>query len=153
MKRVTTFLTDFRDFAVRGNVINLAVGVIIGGAFGKITTSLVGDVLMPLIGLILGGLNFTEWQYTLPTLWAGQVPTTLKIGMFLQSVVDFVIIAFCVFLLIRVMAKLDRKPPEAPKPEPPPPPEDTVLLREMRSLLAENVALQTKLIDLQQKKD
>lgn len=134
-KRAVTFLNDFKAFAVKGNVMDLAVGVIIGGAFGKITTSLVNDVIMPLIGLLIGGFNFKAWQYTLPSLRAGEnPPAVLNIGLFAQSVVDFTIIAFCVFVMLRLMAKLRKKeepPPETEKPED----EQTALLREIRDLL------------------
>jgi large conductance mechanosensitive channel len=110
-KRIRLFICDFKAFAMRGNVFDLAIGVIIGSAFGKITTSLVNDMIMPLIGLLLGGVDFKAWEVTLPNLW-GVVYTLehpapmLKIGTFIQSVVDFLIIAFCVFVILRVLARL-----------------------------------------------
>jgi len=110
-KRARLFISDFKAFAMRGNVFDLAIGVIIGAAFGKITTSLVNDMIMPLIGLLLGGVDFKAWEVTLPNFW-GVVYTeinpapVLKIGVFIQSVVDFLIIAFCVFVILRILAKL-----------------------------------------------
>jgi large conductance mechanosensitive channel len=110
-KRIRLFVSDFRAFAMRGNVFDLAVGVIIGAAFGKITASLVNDMIMPLIGLILGGVDFKAWEITLPNFWGVEYTPehpapVLKIGTFIQSVVDFLIIAFCVFVMLRILAKL-----------------------------------------------
>jgi large conductance mechanosensitive channel len=101
-------LKEFKDFAMRGNVMDLAVAVIIGGAFGKIIASLVNDVLMPLIGLILGGLNFSELAFTV----GGAV---IMYGAFIQAIVDFVIVAFVIFILVRTMNNLKKKEP-APAP-------------------------------------
>ena len=100
-------LKEFREFAIRGNVMDLAGAVIIGGAFGKIITSLVGDVLMPLIGLILGGVNFSELAITVGA-------AEIKWGAFVQSIIDFVIIAFVIFLLVRSMNRLKREEPVTP---------------------------------------
>lgn len=100
-------LKEFREFAMRGNVMDLAVGVIIGGAFGKIVASLVGDILMPLIGLVMGGVNFSDQ--------AIQVGNAMvKWGAFAQSIIDFVIIAFVIFLLVRAMNRLKREEPTTP---------------------------------------
>jgi large conductance mechanosensitive channel len=99
-------LKEFRDFAMRGNVIDLAVGVIIGSAFGKIVGSLVNDILMPLIGLVLGGLNFSGLEYTVKE-------AVIKYGTFIQSIIDFVVIAFVVFLIIRTMNKTQKPAPTA----------------------------------------
>jgi large conductance mechanosensitive channel len=100
-------LKEFREFAMRGNVMDLAVGVIIGGAFGKIVSSLVGDILMPLIGLVMGGVNFSDQ--------AIQVGNAMvKWGAFAQSIIDFVIIAFVIFLLVRAMNRLKREEPTTP---------------------------------------
>ena len=101
-------LKEFREFAMRGNVMDLAVAVIIGGAFGKIVTSLVNDVLMPLIGLILGGINFSEQAFVV-----GEA--TVKWGAFLQSIIDFIIVAFVIFMLVRTMNRF-KKPAPAPAP-------------------------------------
>jgi len=100
-------LKEFREFAIRGNVMDLAVAVIIGGAFGKIITSLVSDVLMPLIGLVLGGVNFSELSFTVGN-------AVIKWGAFAQSIVDFVIIAFVIFLLVRAMNRLKKEEPTTP---------------------------------------
>ena len=137
-KKAISFLNDFKAFAIRGNVMDLAVGIIIGGAFGKITASLVGDIIMPLIGLLIGGFNFKEWKYALPDNWGStpEGPATLNVGLFVQSVVDFTIIAFCVFIMIRLITKLQKKKDEAP----PEPDERVLLLREIRDLLSEKAA-------------
>lgn len=100
-------LKEFKEFAVRGNVMDLAVAVIIGGAFGKIVTSLVSDLLMPLIGLVLGGINFSEQAITVGG-------AALKWGAFVQSIVDFIIIAFVIFLLVRAMNRLKKEEPTTP---------------------------------------
>lgn len=117
-------LKDFREFAMKGNVLDLAVGVIIGGAFGKIVTSLVGDVLMPLIGLLMGHIDFSSLTFTIGS-------ATIKYGMFIQSVVDFVIVAFCIFIFIRQLQRFKKESSSLP----PPPSADVVLLAEIRDLL------------------
>ena len=124
-----SMVSEFRDFINRGNVMDLAVGVIIGGAFGKIVSSLVADVLMPAIGLIMGGVNFG----TLAAQIGGtpEAPVLLKYGNFIQMVIDFAIIAFCVFLIVRAVNAL-QKPKAGPPPEPP---ADVKLLTEIRDLL------------------
>lgn len=139
------FLKEFKEFAVKGNVMDMAVGVIIGGAFGKIVTSLVNDVIMPPVGLAIGGVDFSDLNLTLKKQVldaAGEVLTpavTWNYGAFIQQVVDFTILAFCVFLLVKVMNKLNRKKEEpAPTPAPAPEPEPTAeekLLTEIRDLL------------------
>jgi large conductance mechanosensitive channel len=118
-------MTEFKDFAVKGNALDLAVGVIIGGAFGKIVGSLVTDILMPVLGLFLGGVNFSGLAITVQD-------AVVKYGSFVQAVIDFVIIAFVLFMIIRYANKL-KKP--APAAAPPPTPEDVVLLREIRDAL------------------
>ena len=100
-------LKEFRDFAMRGNVMDLAVAVIIDGAFGKIVTSLVNDILMPLIGLVLGGVNFSELSITVGA-------AVIKWGAFVQAIIDFIIIAFVIFMLIRTMNRLKREEPTTP---------------------------------------
>ena len=133
------FIQEFKEFAVKGNVMDMAVGVIIGGAFGKIVSSLVADVIMPPIGWLIGGVNFTDLKYELPAVIDGQEPATIAYGSFVQSCIDFLIIAFCIFLMIKGIAKLTAKK-EEPKPEEPAPaPEPTAeekLLTEIRDLLA-----------------
>lgn len=135
-------LKEFKEFAVKGNVIDLAVAVIIGGAFGKIVSSLVNDIVMPPIGLVIGGVDFKDLNVVLKdatTDAAGQVvaAVTLNYGMFIQNVMDFTIIAFVIFLAIKGINNLSKKKVEAPAP-PPPPPAPTAsekLLEEIRDLL------------------
>ncbi len=141
------FLQEFKAFALKGNVMDMAVGVIIGGAFGKIVTSLVNDVIMPPIGLVVGGVDFSDLNLTLKqavTDAAGEVLTpavTWNYGAFIQQIVDFAILAFCVFMMIKVMNRLmKKKEEEAPAPAPAPEPEPTAeekLLTEIRDLLKE----------------
>ncbi|MEP0774346.1 MAG: large-conductance mechanosensitive channel protein MscL [Acidobacteriota bacterium] len=127
-------LKEFREFAMRGNVVDMAVGIIIGGAFGKIVSSMVNDVLMPPLGLLVGGMDFTKFALTLKEA-AGDVPAvTLRYGQFIQNAVDFLIVAFAIFLLIKGMNRLRRKAEEAPA-APPAPPKQEVLLEEIRDLL------------------
>lgn len=138
---MSKFLTDFKNFAMKGNVLDMAVGVIIGGAFGKIVTSLVNDVIMPAVGLLVGGINFTELKWVIKEAVldeAGAVVTpeaTLNYGNFIQSTVDFLIIAFCIFLFIRLISKLNRKKEEAPAAPAPEPSAEEKLLTEIRDLL------------------
>lgn len=135
------FLTEFKEFAMKGNVIDMAVGVIIGGAFGKIVTSLVNDIIMPAISVITGGINFRDLRWVLePAKMAADGTTVeaaevaLSYGMFIQNIVDFLIIAFCIFVAIRMMSKLKKKKEEAPAPAPQPSNEEK-LLTEIRDLL------------------
>lgn len=133
---------EFKEFAMRGNVVDMAVGIIIGGAFGKIISSLVADVIMPPIGLLLGGIDFKDMIFTMKdaVVEGGEVVTpavTLNYGMFIQNVVDFLIIAFAIFMAIKGMNSLKRKKAEEPAaPEAPPAPtKDQELLSEIRDLL------------------
>lgn len=136
-------LKEFRDFALRGNVLDLAVGIIIGAAFTAIVSSLVDDIIMPPIGLVLGGVDFSQlfvvlkgdgtYNTVVQAKEAGAV--TWNIGLFINAIIKFLIVAFAVFLLIKAMNTLLRKKEAAPPP-PAAPPEDVVLLREIRDLLA-----------------
>lgn len=117
-------LQEFRNFAMKGNVVDLAVGVIIGVAFGKIVTSLVEDVVMPLVGALIGGVNFSGLAVTVGS-------ATLKYGKFLQSCLDFLIIAWAIFVAVKLISRLRREEPPAP----PAPPRQEVLLEEIRDLL------------------
>jgi len=133
-------LKEFKDFAMRGNVIDLAVGVIIGGAFGKIIASLVADVIMPPIGLLIGGVNFTDlkWEMKAAEIVDGveKAAVTMNYGNFLQVTFDFIIVAFCIFLFIKGINKLNKKKEEAPAPAAPPAPsKEELLLAEIRDLL------------------
>ena len=121
------FIKEFKEFAMKGNVMDMAVGVIIGGAFGKIVSSLVDDVLMPLIGVCTGGVDFTN-------LAANVGDASVKYGTFIQNIIDFLIIALCIFLMIKAMNKLTKKKEEEPAPAPEPPAEEK-LLTEIRDLL------------------
>ena len=126
---------EFKEFAMKGNVIDLAVGVVIGGAFGKIVSSQVGDIIMPPIGMALGGVNFSEWALRIGTDPAGK-PVLFKYGSFIQTVFEFAIIALALFILIKGINRLKRPPPPAPAAAPPPPPRSEQLLQEIRDLLA-----------------
>ncbi|WP_320970062.1 large-conductance mechanosensitive channel protein MscL [Bacteroides nordii] len=140
----STFLQDFKAFAMKGNVIDMAVGVIIGGAFGKIVSSVVADVIMPPLGLLVGGVNFTDlkWVMKPAEVVDGKeiAAVTLNYGNFLQATFDFLIIAFSIFLFIRLLTKLTAKKEAAATATPPAPPAPTkeeVLLTEIRDLLKE----------------
>lgn len=124
-------ISEFKEFAMKGNVVDLAVGIIIGGAFGKIVSSVVADVIMPPIGLLLGGVNFTDLKLVLKDAADKAPAVTLNYGNFIQSVVDFVIVAFAIFMLVKLMNKLKRSEPAAPAT----PPAQEVLLTEIRDLL------------------
>ena len=133
-------IKEFKDFAMRGNVIDLAVGVIIGGAFGKIVASLVADVIMPPIGLLVGGVTFTDlkWEMKAAELVDGveKAAVTLNYGNFLQVSFDFIIVAFAIFMFIKGINRLNKKNEEAPAPiAPPAPSKEEQLLTEIRDLL------------------
>jgi len=129
-----SMMKEFREFAMRGNVVDMAVGIIIGGAFGKIVSSLVKDVIMPPIGILVGGVDFSNLMITLKDA-VGDVPAvTINYGIFINTVIDFIIIAFAIFMMIKGMNTLKRKQEEAPQ-EPPAPPKQEVLLTEIRDLL------------------
>ena len=142
----SNFLSDFKKFAMKGNVIDMAVGVIIGGAFGKIVTSIVNDIIMPPIGLLVGGVNFKDLKWVMKDEVLGadgaveQAAVSLNYGNFLQQTFDFLIIAFSIFVVIRVISNLTRKKEEekaaAPAPAPQPSAEEK-LLTEIRDLLKE----------------
>lgn len=140
---MSSILNEFKAFAVKGNAVDMAVGVIIGGAFGKIVSSIVNDIIMPPIGWLIGGVNFSDLKFELPTVKIGSETmqaATINYGAFIQTIIDFVIIAFCVFLLVKGINKLsslkkkeeEAKPTEAPKPT-----KEELLLTEIRDLLKE----------------
>lgn len=137
-----SFIQDFKAFALKGNVVDMAVGVIIGGAFGKIVTSIVNNIIMPPIGVLTGGMDFTDLKLVLKDAVkkGDQVVSeavTINYGQFIQDVVDFLIIAFCIFLMVKGIAALSRKKEEKPA-EPAPAPEPSAeekLLTEIRDLL------------------
>ena len=136
------FLDEFKTFAMRGNVIDLAVGVVIGGAFGKITTSIVNDIIMPVIGVLTGGVNFSDWKIVLKqaVLEAGEIvkpEVAITFGNTIAVILDFIIIAFAVFCLVKGLNKLHKKKEESPAapPAPPEPSAEEKLLTEIRDLL------------------
>ena len=126
-----SLMTEFKEFAMKGNVVDMAVGVVIGGAFGKIVSSFVGDIVMPLLGKIVGGVNFSDLAVDLGTSPAGE-PVLLKYGAFLQTAFDFLIIAAAIFMALKAINKLKAPPPP---PAAAPPPADVQLLTEIRDLL------------------
>jgi large conductance mechanosensitive channel len=129
-------MKEFKEFAVRGNVVDMAVGIIIGAAFGKIVSSFVGDVIMPPIGVLLGGVDFSNLAFTIKEA-AGQVPAVvISYGKFIQTVIDFIIIAFAIFIAVKAINSLKRKEEQASR-SPPQPPAQEVLLKEIRDLLKE----------------
>ena len=131
-----SLVKEFKAFAMRGNVVDMAVGIVIGGAFGKIVSSFVADVIMPPIGILVGGVDFTDLVVTLRKASGEVAAVTLNYGKFLQSVVDFVIIAFAIFMVIKGMNALRKKEAAAPAPvAPPPPTREEMLLTEIRDLL------------------
>ena len=141
-KKTTGFLAEFHQFISRGNVLDMAVGVIIGGAFGKISTSLVNNILMPLLSLLTGGTDFSRWQWVLKeavydsTGAELSAAVTINYGTFLSTILDFLIIAFAVFCLIKAVNRFHRKK-ETPPPPPPQPSKEEQLLTEIRDLLKE----------------
>lgn len=131
-----SFIREFKQFAMKGNVMDMAVGVIIGGAFGKIVSSIVSDIIMPPIGWIIGGVDFSDLKITLPANPLAGETVTINYGMFLQNVINFLIIALCIFILIKGINKLARKKEETTAaPEPPAPSKEEILLTEIRDLL------------------
>jgi large conductance mechanosensitive channel len=124
--------SEFKEFAMKGNVVDLAVGVIVGGAFGKIVSSLVGDVVMPPLGKLIGGVSFSDLGTSLGTGPDGKTEIMLKWGAFLQTIFDFTLIALVLFVAIKAINRLKKPDPAAP---PPPPPQTEVLLTEIRDLL------------------
>ena len=144
MSKDSGFLAEFKQFIARGNVMDMAVGVIIGGAFGKISTSLVNDIIMPVISMLTGGIDFSDWKLVLKQAMIenGEEVTaavSINYGSFLSTVLDFLIIALAVFCLIKALNKFHRKKEEAP-PAPPEPSAEEKLLTQIRDLLKEQSA-------------
>ena len=144
MAKTSGFMAEFKQFIARGNVMDMAVGVIIGGAFGKISTSLVNDIIMPAVSMLVGGINFSDWKIVLKQAVLDVDGVTelapavsINYGTFLSTILDFLIIAFAVFCLIRFLNNLHRKKEEAPAapPAPPEPSAEEKLLTEIRDLL------------------
>lgn len=126
---------EFKEFAVKGNVVDMAVGLIIGAAFGKIVSSFVGDVIMPPIGLLLGGVDFSDLAIVLKAAVGDSPAVTLGYGKFIQTVIDFTIVAFAIFLAVKTINKLKRKEEEKPAAAPPAPSNEELLLAEIRDIL------------------
>lgn len=129
-----SMIKEFRDFAMRGNVVDLAVGVVIGGAFGKITASMVSDIIMPPIGMALGKVDFKDLKLTLKAASDGAAAVTINYGAFINTVIDFTIVAFALFIVIKTMNRLKKQEAAAPA-APAAPPADVALLTEIRDLL------------------
>ena len=136
---MSKFLTEFKEFAVKGNALDMAVGVIIGAAFGKIVSSIVDDIIMPPIGWLIGGVDFSNLKITLP---AEQIvegvatqPATINYGLFIQNVIDFLIVALCVLLLVKATNKLTKKKEQETPAAPPAPSAEEKLLTEIRDLM------------------
>ncbi|HQP10645.1 MAG TPA: large-conductance mechanosensitive channel protein MscL [Candidatus Omnitrophota bacterium] len=136
-----SFIKEFKEFAMKGNVVDMAVGIIIGGAFGKIVSSIVNDIIMPPIGLLMGGVNFTDLKLTLKAAQLDAATNTMKdavtlnYGQFLQTTLDFLILTFAIFLMIKAMNSMKKKE-EAKPAAPPMPPREEILLTEIRDILS-----------------
>lgn len=126
-------MKEFKEFAMRGNVMDMAIGIIIGGAFGKIVSSFVGDVLMPPLGKLLGNFDFASWAIPLGNAESGE-PVMLRIGVFMNTIIDFIIIAFAIFMVIKAINSMKKKEEEKPA-APPAPTKSEVLLEEIRNEL------------------
>ena len=129
-----SMLKEFKEFAMRGNVVDLAVGVIIGGAFGKVVSSLVADVIMPPIGLAMGGVDFRDLSYVLQEAQGEAAAVVIRYGSFVQTVIDFIILAFAIFMMVRAMNSMNKAEAEKPA-APPAPTKDQLLLEEIRDAL------------------
>ena len=127
-------LQEFKAFAIKGNMIDMAVGIIIGAAFGKIVSSLVKDVIMPAVGVLVGGVDFTDLAITLKEASEGVAAVTIKYGAFIQTIIDFLIVAMAIFVAVKVINSMKKKEEEKPS-EPPKPSNEEVLLGEIRDLL------------------
>ena len=127
-------LQEFKEFAVKGNVVDMAVGVVIGAGFGKIVSSLVGDIITPVLGILVGGVNFTNLKVTLKDAVDSKPPVTWNYGSFIQSIFDFLIIAWAIFVLVKLINRLKRQEPK-PTPPPPAPSAEVQLLTEIRDAL------------------
>ncbi|MEE1243005.1 MAG: large-conductance mechanosensitive channel protein MscL [Frisingicoccus sp.] len=135
MEKKKGFIAEFKEFISRGNVVDLAVGVIMGSSFTAIVTSLVNDIIMPIIGLFLGGLNFTELKYVITPATGDMAEAAIYYGNFIQCVVNFLLVAFVIFIVIKAINRFHKKAEEPKEEVPAAEPEDIVLLREIRDLL------------------
>ncbi len=128
-------LKEFKEFAMKGNVMDLAIAVIVGGAFGKIVTSLVNDILMPVLGIILGRINFADLKFVIAPASGDVVEAAFRYGAFIQSVIDFLIISFCIFIFVKLISSFKKKEPAKDDPAPAEPSKEELLLAEIRDLL------------------
>jgi len=133
MKRIKAFFDEFKKFAIKGNMLDMAVGMIVGGAFTALITSIVSNLATPLIGILIG-VDFSEWKIALPRLYGNAEPGTLMIGTFLNSLISFIIVAFVVFMFVKALNKIRHKEEEKP-PKPPEPTNEEILLTEIRDIL------------------
>jgi len=129
-----SFAKEFREFAVKGNMIDMAVGIIIGAAFGKVVSSLVGDIFMPPLGWMIGGVDFSDLAIVLPEIIDGKGTVPIPYGKFIQTMIDFMIVAFAIFTVVKVINRMKKKE-EAKPAEPPAPSKEELLLTEIRDLL------------------
>ena len=136
MDKAKGFMAEFKKFISRGNVVDLAVGVVVGGAFTGIVNSLVKDIIMPMIGMLFGGIDFTSLKYVITPAEGDVAEAAIYYGNFIQNIVNFLLVAFAIFIVIKAMNSFHKKKEEAAPPPPPPAdPDDVVLLREIRDLL------------------
>ena len=136
MDKAKGFMAEFKKFISRGNVVDLAVGVVVGGAFTGIVNSLVKDIIMPMIGMMFGGIDFTGLKYVITPAEGDVAEAAIYYGNFIQNIVNFLLVAFAIFIVIKAMNSFHKKKEEAAPPPPPPAdPDDVVLLREIRDLL------------------
>ena len=142
LTKVKKFLSEFKEFAIKGNMIDMAVGVIIGGAFSALINAIVGNIATPLIGILIG-VDFKEWAIELPRLYGNAEPSTLGIGVFLNSIISFIIVALVVFLFVKALNAF-RKKPQVPPPPPPEPTKEELLLAEIRDLLKTQMGVADK---------
>ncbi|MBK8188010.1 MAG: large-conductance mechanosensitive channel protein MscL [Cellvibrio sp.] len=129
-----SFAKEFREFAIKGNVVDMAVGIIIGAAFGKVVSSLVGDIFMPPLGWMIGGVDFSDLAIMLPEIIQGKGAVAIPYGKFIQTIIDFMIVAFAIFMVVKVINRLKKKEEAAPS-APPAPSNEELLLTEIRDLL------------------
>lgn len=129
-----SFMSDFKKFAMRGNVVDMAIGIIVGAAFGKIVSSFVKDIMMPPLGLLIGGVDFSDLVVVLKEAVGEVEAVTINYGLFIQTIIDFLIVALAIFVAVKVMEKLKKKEEEAPA-EPPKPTKEEELLMEIRDVL------------------
>ena len=135
MKKTQGFVGEFKEFIARGNVMDMAVGVIIGGAFGKISTSLVNDIIMPLISMLTGGIDFTAWKWVLKDAVGDTPEVAVNFGLLLAAILDFIVIGFAVFCMVKLINSLHRKKEAEEAAAPPEPSNEEKLLAEIRDLL------------------